>query len=470
MKPLTLQQIRQAVGGKFLSTVPLDAPPITAVCTNSKQMQKSSLFVALKGERFNAHDFLPDAAAGGAIAALVEQIPANPLPNVHLVQVPDTRVALGKLAGFVRQQLKAKVIAVAGSNGKTSTKHLIDAALRGKLRGSISPKSFNNDIGVPLTIFPANPLDDYLVLEIGTNHPGELRVLAKMARPDVAVITNCGAEHLEGLGDLAGVRKENASIIEGLDPKGLLIVNGDDPELVAAVKDFRGQTLTFGFNKTNDLFATDVRCDEAGVRFLLNGRKTNEVFVPLLGRHTASNALAAIAVARKLRVSEENITESLARSDGAEMRLQLHKANGLLILNDAYNANPNSMSAALDTAVALPHDGRRVAILGDMRELGPSSEQYHREIGQAAGRCGFGLLVCVGQDARWIADAAEAAGMPRDSVVRFPDSATAAEHVRSLVRAGDLILVKASRGIKLEAVANALAAETRPPMERKVAS
>jgi UDP-N-acetylmuramoyl-tripeptide--D-alanyl-D-alanine ligase len=470
MKPLTIQQIRQAVSGKLLSLVPNGAAQVSAVCTDTRRMEPSSLFVALRGDRFNALDFLPQAAAGGAIAALVEEPPASPLPNVHLIQVADTRIAMGKLASFVRQQLKAKVIAVAGSNGKTSTKHLIDAALRGKLRGSISPKSFNNDIGVPLTIFPASPLDDYLVLEIGTNHPGELSVLTKMARPDIAVITNCGAEHLEGLGDLAGVRKENASVIEGLDPKGLLIVNGDDPDLVAAVKDYRGQTLTFGFNKTNDLYATDVRCDETGVRFLLNGRKTNEVFVPLLGRHTASNALAAIAVARKLRLSEEVIIESLSHSDGAEMRLQLQKANGISILNDAYNANPNSMLAALDTAVALPHDGRRVAILGDMREMGPSSEHYHREIGQAAGKAGFGLLICVGQDSRWIADAAEAAGMPRESVIRFPDSASAAEHVRSLVHEGDLVLVKASRSIHLEAVAKAIAADANGPSMRKAAS
>jgi UDP-N-acetylmuramoyl-tripeptide--D-alanyl-D-alanine ligase len=459
MKPLTVQQVRQAVSGKLLSVVPNGAAPIQAVCTDTRRMEPSSLFVALRGERFNALDFLPQAAAGGAIAALVESPPAASLPNLHLIQVPDTRVAMGKLASFVRSQLKAKVVAVAGSNGKTSTKHLIDAALRGKLRGSMSPKSFNNDIGVPLTIFPASPLDDYLVLEMGTNHPGELVVLAKMARPDIAVITNCGAEHLEGLGDLAGVRKENASVIEGLDAKGLLIINGDDADLAHAVKDFTGQTLTFGFNKRNDLFAADVRCDQDGVRFLLNGRKGHEVFVPLLGRHTASNALAAIAVARKLRLSEEAIIEHLSHATGADMRLALTKANGISILNDAYNANPNSMRAAIDTAVTLPHDGRRIAVLGDMLELGKTSEQYHHEVGELAGKSGFSLLACVGPESKQMADAAEAAGMARENVLRFADSNTAAEQLPRLVHEGDLVLVKASRGIKLEVVAKALSAE-----------
>jgi UDP-N-acetylmuramoyl-tripeptide--D-alanyl-D-alanine ligase len=470
MKPLTVQQIRQAVNGKLLSAVPKDAPPITAVCTNSKSMAKSSLFVAIKGERFNAHDFLPQAAAGGAIAALVEQVPDDRLPNVHLIQVPDTRVAFGKLASYVRKHLKAKVIAVAGSNGKTSTKHLVDAALRGRLRGSISPKSFNNDIGVPLTIFAADPLDDYLVLEMGTNHPGELKVLSDMARPDVAVITNCGAEHLEGLGDLMGVRIENASIVSGLDPKGLLVVNGDDAELLAAVKEYPGKRITFGFKESNDLFATDVVCEQEGVRFKLNGSENRGVFVPQLGRHTACNALAAIAVGRKLRVAEDKIIESLGYSDSAEMRLQLRTANGVSVLNDAYNANPNSMRAALDTATSLPHDGRRVAVLGDMLELGPSSERYHREIGEVAGKAGFAVLAFVGPQANWMADAAEAAGMPSSAVMRFPDSGTAAEHVREVVRDGDLVLLKASRGIKLEAVASALAAEHPRATTRKAAS
>ena len=468
MKPLRVQEVRQVVSGKLLSVLPPDAPAVAAVCTDTRHMAPASLFVALRGERFDGNAFLPQAAAGGAVAAIVERAPDAPVPGLHLIVVPDARVALGKLAAHVRKALKGRVIAVAGSNGKTSTKHLIHAALRDKLKGSISPKSYNNDIGVPLTILPASPLDDYLVLEMGTNHPGELEPLSKMARPDVAVITNCGAEHLEGLGDLAGVRRENATVIAGLDPKGLLVVNGDDPELLAAVKDYPGQRVTFGFRDTNDLFATDVRCEEAGVRFRLNGSR-REVFVPLLGRHTACNALAAIAVGRKLRVAEDQIFESLARADGADMRLQLRKANGLSILNDAYNANPNSVRAAIETATALPHAGRRVAVLGDMRELGATSEKYHREAGDAAGRAGFALLACVGTDARWIADGAEAAGMPADRVLRFPDAATAAERLPALVRPGDLVLLKASRGIRLEAVADALAADPDAP-PRKIAS
>ena len=199
-----------------------------------------------------------------------------------------------------------------------------------QLRGSISPKSFNNDIGVPLTIFPADPAQDYLVLEMGTNHHGELRILSDMATPDIAVITNCGADHLEFLGDLMGVRQENASIISGLNPKGLLVVNGDDPELLSAVKDYPGKRITFGFKETNDLFATDIRCDETGTRFSLNNSR-REVFVPMLGRHSACNALAAIAVARKMGVPEDLAIQTLAVAHGPEMRLQWQPAGDVRV-------------------------------------------------------------------------------------------------------------------------------------------
>ena len=456
MKPLSISEVSRAVGGRLLpGSAPTDAP-ILAVCRDTKEMKASSLFVAIKGERFDSHDFLDAAAAGGAVAAIVEREPLRPVAGLQLILVPNTRLALGRLGNYVRKTLRAKVVAVAGSNGKTSTKHLIDAALRGTLRGTISPKSFNNDIGVPATILEAEQSDDYLILEVGTNHPGELRPLSEMAEPDVAVITNIGAEHLEGFGDLEGVCREEASVTAGLRRDGTLIVNGDDRALVDAVRQFPGTTITFGFHTTNDLFAADVRCEENGTSFALNGGR--EVFVPMLGRHAASNALAAIAVGRILGVADDSIIASLAKSDEADMRLQLRKANGLTILNDAYNANPNSMMAALDTAASLPHAGRRIAVLGDMLELGPSSERYHREIGAAAAQCGFELLACVGPDSRWLAEGAEDAGMPRQSVHRFDNSKAAAERAPALVRKGDLVLIKASRGIELENVAKALTA------------
>ena len=459
MKPLSILDVRNAVAGKAVTVIPQDFPPIVEICTDTRKMAKSSLFVALKGEKYDGAQFLAQALAGGAIAAVVQDVPAELPKGLQVIQVKDTRVALGKLATVVRKQLQGKVIAVAGSNGKTSTKHLIAAALSGKLKGSHSPKSFNNEIGVPLTIFPADARQDFLVLEMGTNHTGEIRVLARMALPDIAVITNCTAEHLAGLGDLIGVKHENASIVEGLDEqKGLLIVNGDDPELLKVLEHWKGRKLTIGFGKQNNLFATDIETDATGCRFTVNGNPKQRFFVPMLGRHTASNALAAIAVARRLGLSEEEIAAGLANAQGPDMRLQLQKSGDVTVLNDAYNANPASMKAALETAGNLPvgSGGRRFAIIGDMLELGNASERFHREVGEFAAKQHFDALICVGPQAKWIKEAALAAGMDPKRVAYFEDSTAATVKVPGWLKAGDLVLLKGSRGMRLEKIAGAI--------------
>jgi UDP-N-acetylmuramoyl-tripeptide--D-alanyl-D-alanine ligase len=241
--------------------------------------------------------------------------------------------------------------------------------------------------------------------------------------------------------------------------------------LVEATASYPGKRITFGFNDTNDLFATDVECNETGVRFRLNnGRK--QVFVPLLGRHTAINALAAIAVARRLGLSEDEVIDNLASAKGTEMRLQLEKANGVTVVNDAYNANPASMRAALETAVTLRpamNTGRLVAVVGDMLELGESSDRFHREVGTFAASCRFDILACVGPKGALIADAAESAGMDPARVRRFADSTAAVPEVTHMISPGDVVLIKASRGTKLEVVANALT-RVVASQSRKVAS
>jgi UDP-N-acetylmuramyl pentapeptide synthase len=279
--------------------------------------------------------------------------------------------------------------------------------------------------------------------------------LADISRPDIAVITNAGAEHLEGLGDLAGVRRENASIITGLGPQGLLVVNGDDDALLQAVSSYGGRKVTFGFNTSNDLFAADVRCDETGVHFKLNGDR--EAFIPLLGAHTACNALAAVAVGNRLGLSNEDMLAGLARATGPDMRLQLQRFGLVTVLNDAYNANPASMRAALETLATLRNAGRRVAVLGDMLELGSASEQFHRELGTlAATGVKPSLLACVGPQSRWTAQAACDAGLSKEAIVHYRDAPAAAAGLPALLRPGDLVLLKASRGTKLETVETAI--------------
>ncbi|MGA3065553.1 MAG: UDP-N-acetylmuramoyl-tripeptide--D-alanyl-D-alanine ligase [Tepidisphaeraceae bacterium] len=458
MRPISIAQLRRACGAEA-GDFPREAGAfVHGVCTDTRDMKRQSLFVALSGERFDGHEFLAQAAAAGAIAALVERIPAAPPRGMHLLRVENTRTAMGRLARQVRQQMRGRVIAVAGSNGKTSTKLLIGAVLRDPLWGTVSPKSFNNDIGVPLAIFPADPMQDYLVLEIGTNHPGEVKNLAEIALPDIAVITNCSAEHLEGLGDENGVRRENVSLIDGLAPGGLLLINGDDPQLAEAVRDYRGRRVTFGFSAGNDLRATEIVCDESGVRFKVN-QFDEPAYVPMLGRHSAANALAAIAVGRELGLSDRKILENLAQARGPEMRLELADCGDVRLLNDAYNANPASMKAAIETLAGLPATGRRVAVVGEMRELGEASESLHREIGRfIAVDFPPDLLVCVGKMGQAIAAEARRNGLADDRVEYFADAAAACAVARRL-RRGDLVLLKGSRAVRLETVARAIEAD-----------
>jgi len=474
MKPVSLKEITKATEGKLrlypgMGSSTSDA--VTCVCTDSKATAFGSLFVALRGERFDGHDFLPQARTAGAMAALVDHIPIAVPDGLHLIEVKDTRKAMGKLANFVRRQFAGKVIGVVGSNGKTSTKHLIHSALCNPLRGSASPKSFNNDIGVPITLFAADPADDYVVLEMGTNHPGEIAVLAAISQPDIVVITNCGEEHLEGLIDLDGVRRENAAVIRQLSPQGVLIINGDDPKLLQACADYHGKWITFGLNEKNDLYATDIQTDYSGTEFRLGsssqsaiGNRQSAMFrLPLIGAHMACNALAAIAVARYLALEDKRIIENLSVATGADMRLQLQQLAGITVLNDAYNANPASVRAALHTLAGLPSPKRRIAVLGDMRELGETTERYHTEIGQLAAAIGVDHLYCVGPAAQMIGSAAQTAGLPAARITTFADSTAAAAIVPGQLADGDLLLLKGSRLMRMEKIAQAIAQRSTDP-------
>jgi UDP-N-acetylmuramoyl-tripeptide--D-alanyl-D-alanine ligase len=445
LSPLTLEQIRIATNGKLINAN-LSAL-IQFICTDTRELQPGCLFIALTGENHDGHHHVETAAKGRALAAMVHD---DCLSHLPLLKVVDTRKAMGRLGAYVRRELKGTVIAVAGSNGKTGTKNLIHSALKNVRTGTISPKSFNNDIGVPTTIFAASSTQDYLVLEVGTNHPGEILNLTQIAQPDAAVITNIGAEHLEFLGDLDGVTKENAQIIQSLNPDGLLVLNGDSPRLLDAVAGYPGKKITFGFGPQNDLRPTDIVCDHHGVHFKLNG---SPISIPLMGRHTAVNAMAGIAVGRHLGVSDADLIAGLATAVGPEMRLQLQTAGSIRILNDAYNANPHSMQAGLETLRDMKSAGRKIAILADMKELGDTADRYHREIGEFAAACDLDHLVCVGEKARLIA---EVLMDKRISVEHYDTARECAANISKIVREDDLVLLKGSRSMKLETVANSI--------------
>lgn len=440
------------------------APDVTVknVCTDSRKARPGDVFFAIKGENFDGHDFVNE-ATGKKVAAIVvcrKKIPPL-LPQCAVLAVKDTITALGELATAYRRDFELPVVCVCGSNGKTTTKELIASALRQEFSTLWSEASFNNAIGVPLTLLQMRKAHRAAVLEAGTNHPGELAPLLEMIRPQYGVVTNIGREHLEFFGDVAGVAREEGWVAELLPPGGTLFVNGDDEWTEAIIGRTRAKIVKVGFGNRNDWRAHKVRLDKNGVTFHVVMAKNDfcgEYRVNLLGRHQVTNALFAIAVSEELGLARAEIQRGLAECKPAKMRMQLWEAGGIRVLDDAYNANADSMVAALETLRDLPLQGRRVAVLGDMGEQGSYSEEAHAEAGRNAAKLNVGQLFAVGKMAPVVAKAARDAGLPR--VIEFENVEAAIKAVKSFLKSGDIVLLKASRSARLERIAETLKSET----------
>lgn len=428
------------------------------ISTDSRRLQPGDLFFAIKGENFDGHTFLKEVAAKGAAAVVVERekTPIEPLDCPVLV-VDDTILALGQTAAGYRRDFTLPVVCVCGSNGKTTTKELLASVLRQKFSTLWSEASFNNNIGVPLTLLRLEKKHEAAVLEAGTNHPGELAPLIDIIRPDLGVLTNIGREHLEFFGDLAGVAREEGQLAEGLPQGGTLFVNGDNSWTGNVGSRTRATVVRVGFGDGNDWRADKVRLDKNGVTFRVVAGKAEacgEYRVPLLGRHQALNALFAVAIGAQLGMTAAEIEHGLAECKPAKMRMQFWEAGGIRVLDDAYNANADSMVAALETLRDLPLMGRRVAVLGDMAELGAQSEAAHSEVGRRAAELQVGQLFAVGKMAPVMAKAARDAGLAR--VIEFENVEAATKAIKGFLKSGDLVLLKASRSSRLERIAETL--------------
>jgi UDP-N-acetylmuramoyl-tripeptide--D-alanyl-D-alanine ligase len=431
------------------------------VCTDSRKAQPGDLFFAIKGENHDGHDFVNEVAAKQVAAVVVERkkIPVK-LPECAMLAVNDTRVALGRLAAAYRREIDLPVVCVGGSNGKTTTKELIASALGKGLATVWSEASFNNDIGVPLTLLRIGKSYEVAVLEAGTNHPGELAPLVKMIQPKFGVITNIGREHLEFFGDMAGVAREEGALAELLPPGGALFVNGDNEWTDEIAKRSRVKIVRVGFGDKNEWRAKGIRLDKNGATFRVEAPKeeyAGEYRINLLGRHQVTNALFAVAVSEELGVGRAEIQRGLAECQPPKMRLQFWEASGIRVLDDSYNANADSTIAALETLCDLPLQGRRVAVLGEMAELGAHSEAGHAEVGRRAAELKVGQLFAVGKMAPVVAKAARDAGLNR--VIEFENVDSAVTAIKKFVKPGDVILLKASRVSKLELIAEKLKSE-----------
>jgi UDP-N-acetylmuramoyl-tripeptide--D-alanyl-D-alanine ligase len=456
MDPRSLQYIAKACAGEQLT----GSPDMLArrVCTNSKDVRAGDVFFALTGEKHDGHNFLKEVMGKDAAAAVVSR-QRLPVPSLTcaIIAVEDTRHALGRFAAEYRHDFTLPTIAVAGSNGKTTTKELLASVLRQKLSTLWSEASFNNDIGVPLTLLRLEAHHEAAVFEVGTNHPGEIAPLVAMIQPRFGVITSIGREHLEFFGDVDGVAQEEGWLAELLPLDGKLFLNGDTSCVNEIVARCRATVARIGFGAQNEWRLGNVRGDERGVQFDVSAPLPNysgEYRVNLLGRHQAINAALAIAVGAELELSAEEIRRGLASCQPAKMRLQVSERNGVCILNDAYNANADSMLAALHTLNDYPCRGRRIAVLGDMAELGEHSAAAHTEVGRATAELGVSELVTVGDMARLTAQAARAAGL--QEVTECRDAVEAAAKLKSVARDGDVVLLKASRVTGLDKLSESL--------------
>ena len=447
-----------ACAGELLKGSP--SATFQRVNTDSRQVQAGDLFIALSGERFDGHNFITEVAQKGVVAVMIERgRKLEPMPECAVIQVANTRRAYGQIGAAYRKDFSLPVIAVGGSNGKTSTKELIAAVLRQKLNPLWSEASFNNDVGVPATLLRLDKTHQAAVVEVGTNHPGELAALVDLVQPQFGVITNVGREHLEFFGDLAGVAQEEGALAEALLATGKLFLNGDDKWSEVIAKRAKATVVRVGSGENCDWRVSNVKMDKNGSAFTVEAptKEFSGVYrIGLLGRHQVGNALFAIALGAELGLSRGEIKQGLATCEPAKMRLQLYDVGGVRVLDDAYNANADSVVAALQVLQELPCKGRRVAVLGDMAELGAHSESAHAEVGRRAAELGVEQLIAVGKMAGTMAQAARGAGLSR--VIELADAEAAATAIKSFLKPGDTVLLKASRSSRLERIAQALKA------------
>jgi UDP-N-acetylmuramoyl-tripeptide--D-alanyl-D-alanine ligase len=443
-------------------------PPqiIEGISTDTRKPMRGACFVALEGERFDGHDFVGAAASAGAACAVVSQSEKrHPIPALV---VPNTLAALGALARFHRRRFAIPVVAVTGSNGKTTTREMIASILAARAPVLKTESNLNNEVGVPLTLFGLDSNHTAAVIEMGMSNPGEIARLTAIVEPKVGVVTNATAAHLAGMGTVEAVADAKAELYAGLGEDGVAVVNGDDSRMVERARASGRQMVTFGvalrqeFSSGGDVVVLDILShDISGLAILLGvGGRTIEVSAPLVGIHNAANMAAAVAAAVAVGATDREIVAGFraVRPVGRRLRL-VRLASGLYLIDDCYNANPASMSAALATlgqlAAASP-GSRPVAVLGDMLELGPVENEAHRALGAEAARRGVALLATFGPRSRETAAAARAGGIPESAIFHTEKMEALTTWARQQLTGHDTLLVKASRGMKLERLVEAL--------------
>lgn len=453
MKNMTPYRIAEICGGIYHGTEETGIREVESITTDSRQAAEGCLFVAVKGERVDGHDFIPSVFEKGAACVVCEREPEH--PSGAWIQVGSSLQAIKDMAEFYRKQLDIQVVGITGSVGKTSTKEVIASVLSEKYRVLKTLGNFNNELGLPLTVFRLREEHQIAVLEMGISDFGEMHRLSKIARPDVCVITNIGQCHLEYLKDRDGVLRAKSEIFDFMQPEGRIVLNGDDDKL-SAVREVKGvKPLFFGVESGREIYADEIEPRGLkGIRCRIHaGEESFGVQIPIPGFHMVLNALAATAVGISMGLTTEQVKNGIEKLQSLGGRFHMIEKGDMLIIDDCYNANPVSMKASLD--VLKDAERRTVAVLGDMFELGKNEASLHREVGAYAGEKGINLLICTGELSRHMAEAAIRTG-GCETVVHVPNLEHLMEVLPRLVQGDDTILVKASHGMHFEKVVELL--------------
>lgn len=446
MQKLTIEDILEATGGTVISGGETE---INGITTDSRAVSGGKLFIPLVGDKFDAHDFIPAAFDLGASAVLTHK-DTDGMLHKTIIRVKDTRLALGDIARYYKKKYNVPTVSVTGSVGKTTTKDMLYAVIAQKYKTLKTPGNFNNDIGLPLTVFMLEKEHEAAVLEMGMNHFGEIDYLASIANPDVAVITNIGMSHIENLGSREGIFKAKTEVVKYLDKDKTLIVNGDDDYLSTLKGNTCCKVIYYGIdNPDNDVYAKDIEdkgIDGIDFTAVVDGNEYR-VSVKNAGKHNVYNALAAICTGRCLGVSIEDAIKGIYECEYTAMRMSITREKGMTIINDCYNASPDSIRAALSVLSGAQGE-RKVAILGDVLEMGEFAADAHYELGKSVVENGVDMLITVGENAAYIAKGAKACGM--ENVISFEKTLEAQKYCKQVLKAGDAVLIKASRGMHFE--------------------
>jgi len=459
---LTIEEVLKATGGKLLQG--RGNLLFQGVSTDSRTVAEGELFVALKGPRFDGHHYAVEALAKKAGGVLIEEdqvgdIRWNGYRSRAVIAVKDTLSALGDMARDWRRKYGTPVVALTGSNGKTTTKEMIAACLGTTFPILKTEGNLNNLIGVPLTLLTLTEKERVVILEMGMNVPGEIRRLAEMAEPDVGLITNIQKVHLEGMGSLERLKEEKGELFRKMRRDGTILVNQDDPRVIELARDYPGQKITFGIEHPAEVMAKEIRLRGAeGTSFtLILEEEAMEIHLRLLGRQFVPNALCAMAIACLFGVEVKQAKEAIESLQPFPMRMEVVSLKGgKTLINDAYNANPYSMELALETLVEVKGKGRAIAVLGDMLELGSFTREAHEQLGEKVSELSIDFLLALGEEAPIVVESAIRHGFPMERAKVMESYSEAVFQLRQMIQSGDWILVKGSRRMGMERIAEGL--------------